>query len=126
VSDPGARVYHGALGLDYYAAAIQECAAAVKDLHFFVFSDDLDWTRRHLVIDHPHTLVDANDAEHPQEDLRLMSRCRHHIIANSSLSWWGAWLNPRADKIVIAPRRWFGPGAKGDARDIVPPEWRRL
>ena len=126
VSNPAVQAKHGVCGLDYYQAAVAHILAVEPAARFYLFSDDLDWVRSNLRIEAPCEYVDLNGPDQPHEDLRLMSRCRHHIIANSSLSWWGAWLNPRPDKVVIAPRQWFAPGSKRDARDIVPGGWIRL
>ena len=126
VSDPVVLKKHGIVGLDYYAAAMARMLVHEPAAKFYVFSDDMEWVRTNLPIAAPVEYVTLNGPDQPQEDLRLMSRCRHHIIANSSLSWWGAWLNPGTDKVVIAPRQWFTPESKRDARDIVPPSWIRI
>jgi hypothetical protein len=76
-------------------------------------------------LNHPTTYVDHNGAERDYEDLRLMTACRHHIIANSSFSWWGAWLSAHRDKIVIAPRQWFHEPGRS-SRDLIPESWLRL
>jgi hypothetical protein len=73
----------------------------------------------------PTTFVDANPSDSGYRDMLLMARCRHHIIANSSFSWWGAWLNPSREKIVVAPRQWFRANSN-DTRDLIPPNWVRL
>ena len=126
VSNPVVQKKHGLVGLDYYAAAVAHILRLEPQAKFYIFSDDMDWVRANLPIAAPVEYVDLNGPDQPHEDLRLMTRCRHHIVANSSLSWWGAWLNPRPDKVVIAPRQWFTPESKRDARDIVPPTWIRL
>lgn len=94
---------------------------------FFVFTDDWAWVREHLPAG-PHIVhVDHNDEAHDYEDLRLMSQCRHHIIAPSSFSWWGAWLNPSPDKIVLSPphQRWLNfPNC--DTRDVIPDSWIQI
>jgi hypothetical protein len=98
---------------------------AVPEARFFVFSDEPKWVTEILVLHCPDlVLVEHNRGENSFNDMRLMSLCRHHIIANSSFSWWGAWLNPNPDKIVIAPSQWFVNGT--DTRDLVPPGWEWL
>lgn len=107
VSDAKASAAHGLCSLDYYRAAVLHMAAHVERPEFFVFSDDIAWVKANLMIDFPCQYVDHNVGAESYNDMRLMSLCKHHIIANSSFSWWGAWLNPKPDKIVIAPRKWF-------------------
>jgi hypothetical protein len=94
------------LALEYYVSAAEVVASRVGNPHFFVFSDDIAWAKANLRLAQPMTFVDVNTEETACEDLRLMSACRHHIIANSTFSWWGAWLNPRQDKVVVAPKYW--------------------
>lgn len=114
-----------ALPMAYYTRAIRSFKESLSNPTFFVFSDDIDFSRRNLGKDISAVFVDHNDSSSAQEDLRLMSSCRHHIIANSSFSWWGAWLNPDPDKIVIAPRKWMvGNCPRYD--DLLPPSWRLL
>jgi hypothetical protein len=124
VSNPAATAYHGLCGLEYYAAAIRRLSGKVSQPHFFVFSDDLDWVRENLDTGHPTTWVGDN-ADTPWEDLRLMAACRHFIVANSSFSWWGAWLGAWPGKQVIAPARWFRADHGGEG-EIVPAGWLRM
>lgn len=124
VSDRTVNALHGVCSLDYYRQAVAHVAARVDKPEFFVFTDDPDWTRANLKLDFPAYLVTHNRTD-PVEDLRLMTLCRHHIIANSSFSWWGAWLDGRPDQVVCAPQRWFGAYAH-DTRDLVPARWTRL
>ena len=91
----------------------------------FVFSDDLDWVSANLKLRFQVNLVRDNNASTNYEDLRLMTACRHHVIANSSFSWWGAWLDGRKDSITVAPARWFLADTL-EAGDIVPQRWVRL
>lgn len=107
VRDPATNRRHGALTNDYYETAIRKLSEQVTNPHFFVFSDEIEWVKENLPLPYPATYVDINGEDQEYEDLRLMSHCRYHIIANSSFSWWGAWLADYPDKIVIAPRRWF-------------------
>jgi hypothetical protein len=124
VSDPKAMAYHGLCSLDYYLKAIDYLNREVDKTHFFIFSDDPQWVQKNLHIKHPHTFVAHNSGEQSYQDMRLMSLCRHNIIANSSFSWWGAWLNLSKDKIVIAPKRWFAKPI--NSKDLIPSSWVRL
>jgi hypothetical protein len=113
---------HGTCSLDYYRRAAEFIFDRVDEPHFFVFSDDPEWVTKHLRLDAAITYVTVNPSTHGFRDLHLMCGCRHHIIANSSFSWWGAWLNPSPDKIVVAPKRWFNE-AQHDTRDLLPKGW---
>lgn len=115
---------HGACSLDYYHDAISHISKHVSSPRIFIFSDDMEWVRGNLHLDFPCVFIDHNRGGDSYRDMQLMSLCRHHIIANSSFSWWGAWLNPRPDKIVVAPERWF----IGDlnASDLIPQTWVKI
>ena len=125
LSNPAFYRFHGVCAVEYYEAAVGHLAGAVENPCFFLFSDDLDWARRNLRLDYPVTYVDHNGEDKDYEDLRLMSQCKHHIIANSSFSWWAAWLCANPGKIVIAPRKWFN-DPNIDTADIIPASWRRI
>jgi hypothetical protein len=116
---------HGVLGVDYYQAAIDQILVTHRAPHFFVFSDDIEWCRTELRIDAPHTFVVGNEGDQSFEDMRLMAQCSSHIIANSSFSWWGAWLGQRTGSCVIAPRTWFADEALNSTY-VLPPSWLRL
>ena len=124
VSDPKTKAILGVCSLDYYRAAIAHIAERIESPAFFVFSDDIAWAKANLEIPFPCEYVDHNQGQQSYNDMHLMSLCKHHIIANSSFSWWGAWLNPRKDKIVIAPENWFANNE--DAKDLIPPESVKL
>ncbi len=126
VSDPVISAFHGSCSLEYYKAAVLLISEKVPSPHFFIFSDDYEWVVENFKwLEHPYTCV-KNGIEKNYEDMILMSECRHHIIANSSFSWWGAWLNPNKDKIVIAPKKWFANAPKNDTRDLLPENWVKL
>jgi hypothetical protein len=94
---------------------------------FYVFSDDIAWAKEHIRCDGDFRFVSANNAEYAHEDLRLMYSCQHNITANSTFSWWGAWLNPNPEKIVIAPQKWFNdPQLNEESKTIVPESWTRI
>jgi hypothetical protein len=117
--------FHGTCDIDYYNRAITAISSMVDDISFFVFSDDPKWAKDNLNISHPVVFVDHNTAERNYEDLRLMSQCRHHIVANSSFSWWGAWLNPKPEKIVFAPKKWFN-AVEQNNKDLIPSRWNKI
>ena len=110
------------LPVEYYQQAAKIIASAGASPVFYLFSDDMASARRALQLGGEVIPVVGNESA-GHEDLRLMSACRHHIIANSSFSWWGAWLNPKADKLVVAPRHWLG-GAESHCEDLFPEGWR--
>jgi hypothetical protein len=115
---------HGTLPLSYYERALLQMLKHVENPFFYVFSDDMDWVKAHLKLQYPHQFVE-NNLGRACEDLYLMSLCKHQIIANSSFSWWAAWLNTNKEKIVIAPEKWFNESTK-DTRDIIPNNWLKL
>lgn len=125
ISNKAALTTHGNIGLAYYQQAVRIITAlAGAEPHFFLFSDDPDWAEANLTFCRQRTVVRGNDAA-PERDMWLMSQCRHHITANSTFSWWGAWLNPAPDKQVIAPRNWFAYDELigKNTRDIYPQGW---
>ncbi|HVU06301.1 MAG TPA: alpha-1,2-fucosyltransferase [Thermodesulfobacteriota bacterium] len=126
VTDPLAAEMHGVCSMSYYAAAIAHIEKNVANPHFFIFSDDYAWSVENFKgLKHPVTCIKGTEAS-DYEDLALMSACKHHIIANSSFGWWGAWLNPRTDKVVVAPKVWFRNAPKADTKDVYAENWIRL
>ncbi|HET6995265.1 MAG TPA: alpha-1,2-fucosyltransferase, partial [Chitinophagaceae bacterium] len=123
VNDKETNAVHGVCSIDYYREAINRLSGEISEPRFYIFSDDMDWARANLPIS-PHLAVYVdNNQMASHEDLRLMSSCKHHIIANSSFSWWGAWLSDYAGKKVIAPRNWF---RTLENKDIIPNGWITL
>lgn len=128
VANPDTIEFHGICSLKYYNTAIEMIKKKVENPHFFVFSDCIEWVRENFKSDLPTTFVDYNYVEEREfEDLRLMMHCKHYIIANSTFSWWAAWLNPKQEKIVIAPKRWFADEKmNSQTQDLIPEAWVRL
>ncbi|WP_372886561.1 alpha-1,2-fucosyltransferase [Shimia sp.] len=117
---------HGVCTEAYYRAAVDHIASRMTETPtIFVFSDDPGWARDNLPLPFEKLVVDLNGAETDYEDLRLMSLCRHNIIANSSFSWWAAWLNANPDKMVTAPATWFAARSMHNP-DILPDTWHRI
>ena len=112
------------LPMSYFQNAMSLMCDRNPQPSWFVFSDDIEWCRANFPRQGDISFVDGNDDRHAPEDLRLMAACSHHIIANSTFSWWGAWLNPSPDKIVCVPSTWRDPAIRSD--DIVPPDWIRV
>lgn len=124
VSNPTTNQFHGTSPVAYYQAAFDYMTQHLDQPHFFIFSDDIAWVQQNLSIPQPVTVV-SNGRLQDYEELMLMSLCQHHIIANSSFSWWGAWLNPNPHKMVIAPKQWFT-NPTVNAQDIIPTTWVKL
>lgn len=116
---------HGICSLDYYEKAIALLEKKYDSLILFIFSDDIAWAKENIKTKFPTVFVDHNTAERNYADLYLISQCQHHIIANSSFSWWGAWLSDFPQKTVIAPRDWFQDRTRNTA-DLIPANWIRI
>ncbi|WP_136636360.1 alpha-1,2-fucosyltransferase [Pseudooceanicola onchidii] len=116
---------HGVCDQAYYDAALAQLLPRLDaEPVIFVFSDEPDWARHHLTLPGRRVVIDHNGEDADYEDMRLMSLCDHNIIANSSFSWWGAWLNTNPDKIVVGPKDWFA-NPKLTNPDILPDGWLR-
>jgi len=126
VSHAGSSGFHGFKGLDYINNAVLHIGNKISDPHFFIFSDDIEWCRENIVLQHPVTIVDHLHAGKKFVDyLQLMTACNHFIIPNSSFAWWAAWFNQNPDKIVVAPQLWFTDPLI-DTSDLIPLSWFRL
>jgi len=125
VSNASANSFHGLCDLDYYQRGMDYLQRHETELELFVFSDDIAWAKDHLHFNVPMTFIDHNKGKGSSEDMRLMSMCKHHIIANSSFSWWGAWLNTFAKKRVVAPKKWFLDDMV-NTENIIPSNWIQL
>lgn len=111
--------YHGICGPEYYGNAVRQLPAGVQ---YYIFTNDPAWVRENLPAGISAEMLSGTLSHTQYEDLYLMSRCRHQVIANSSYSWWAAWLNPYAGKKVIAPKQWFNQ-AQHNTQDLFPPNW---
>lgn len=116
--------FHGVCTPEYYSKAIDYIKQNILFVHFFIFTDDLKWAKKHINFPEPYTIV--SDTENPPwEEMIMMSHCKHNIIANSTFSWWGAYLNNNPEKIVIAPRKWFN-NESINTEDLIPKKWIRI
>lgn len=122
----GDYVNHKSLGgictLDYYKNAIAKIEEKIENPIYIIFSNDIDWCKENLKLANVE-FVDWNSGELSFRDMQLMSLCDHNIIANSSFSWWGAFLNSCKNKIVIAPKNWI---RGSQSKDLIPNDWYRL
>jgi hypothetical protein len=114
-----------ALPFKYYSNAMHYMKQRLTNPTFFVFSDDIKFAKENIDKNSPAVFVEHNDSLSAHEDLRLMSNCKHHIIANSTFSWWGAWLGTSKSKIVLAPRKWLVANCPTE-NDLIPSTWRLL
>lgn len=123
IKDKKNNTIYNVFGMEYYHNAIDFITNKIDTPYFFVFSDDLEWASKNLELSNA-TYVDVNSKGYPENDLILMANCKHNIIANSTFSWWGAWLNHNPNKITIAPKRWMS--TIDDLNDLYPQNWIRL
>lgn len=118
------KLYGGICTLDYYTKAINHMLKNFPDCKFFIFSDDIKWVEENLCnLIHNKTFIDFNKGKNSWQDMYLMSICKHNIIANSSFSWWAAWLNLNKNKIVISPNKFLN---IGDSKDLIPEDWIKI
>jgi hypothetical protein len=109
---------------EYYINAMSTIREKTSNPIFFIFSDDIEWVKQNIPIPYTHEYV-SNKKIKDYEELVLMSKCKHNIIANSTFSWWGAWLNQNIDKIVVAPKQWFV-NKTSDKLEIMPESWIQI
>lgn len=125
----GDYIGHQSLGgicdLNYYKQALNSITAKTDNPTFFIFSDDVEWCKANLPSQTNNIFVEGNKGSRSYIDMQLMSNCKHNIIANSSFSWWAAWLNANQKKIVIAPAKWTNDKNYNDS-DIIPESWIKL
>ena len=112
--------HHPPCSFNYYNNAIEELRILNSNIIYVIFSDDVEWC--HKEFNDPSYVI--SDLENPYIEMCAMSLCDHNIIANSSFSWWGAWLNANVNKTVIAPSRWFGSQISKDVSDVYCKEWK--
>jgi hypothetical protein len=111
--------FHPLCGMEYYKNALQYMNSAHHIENIMVIADDIAWTKEKF--DDPR--ITFVEGEEDYIDLYIMTKCKHNIIANSSFSWWGAWLNENDTKTVIAPRQWFGPALQHNTKDLLSSNW---
>jgi len=122
LSNAEANNFHGLCSLDYYNKAVSIISEKVKDPVFFIFSDDIEWVKENLKINFPMIFIENSFGLKDTEELILMSLCKHYIIANSSFSWWGAWLGNNKNKLVLSPKKWVNDN-NIEVKDLIPNEW---
>lgn len=128
VEDKNTNAFHGLKGIDYYNKALNTLSnkltrQQIKNIEIFICSNDIAWCKQNLKFKYPIHFVENKLGS---DDMRVIKHCKHDIMANSSFSWWGAWLNQNPDKIVIAPKIWFEDKKANDEIEIIPKDWIRL
>jgi hypothetical protein len=120
---------HAQCKLAYYEDALDRILSKVSNPHLFIFSNDINWAMQNLKFKHkiPMNFIDHKGVpDNTHLDFLLMRKCKHNIIANSTYSWWAAWLNDNPDKLIFAPKEWYV-GKRNDAiKDLIPENWIRL
>jgi hypothetical protein len=124
INNPKTKSAHYTFGMEYYKQAIKIIKDKISNPNFFVFSDDIDWAKENIQTNSPTTFV-SNLEIKDYEELFIMSKCKHNIIANSSFSFWGAWLNQNPNKIVIAPKKWNNK-YQSEYRDLLLSDWLKI
>ncbi len=125
VNNPKTKAEHYTFGLEYYEEALNFIKTKIQDPTLFIFSDDIKWVKDNLDLRCYQGIFVSDSNFEDYEELILMSKCKHNIIANSSFSFWGAWLNQNSNKIVIAPKKWNNK-YQDEYNDICPENWIRI
>ncbi len=125
VSNAQANAFHGVCSPAYYEQAVAMLQSRLGQISLFIFSDEPEWVQANMQFKATTVYISHNTGKDSAEDLRLMSLCKHNIIANSSFSWWGAWLNANTAKIVVAPRSWYQ-NMHSYTIGLLPSEWISL
>lgn len=112
----------GLIPLEHYKNAFEYLKKRTEINKAYIFSDDIEWVKANLHLDGGTEYVSGERTSSAIEDFYLISQCKHQVIANSTFSWWAAWLNPNPGKIVIAPKKWYN-NAPYDTRDLIPDNW---
>ena len=122
---PVALEWLGVQPISYYLKAIDKITKGIPNVKFYIFSDDITWVKQNLKLDHDHEFVSGNITTNALQDFYLMSKCKNNIIANSTFSWWAAWLNQNEGKFIIAPKKWYNQ-VTFDTTDLIPNSWIRI
>lgn len=125
VNDAAIQAAHETCTVDYYITCIEHMRRYIESPVFYFFSDDMEWVKQTFgSIKEQSYFMQHNTGSESWKDMYLMSKCKHHIIANSSFSWWGAWLNSSPNKHVLAPNKWFNDEESNRIiADLIPAEW---
>ncbi len=128
ITNLNANAFHGICTVEYYRNAIQYIKNNTSDPSFYFFSDDMSWVKNNFHSDEgKYNFIENNIGDKSYLDITLMASCKHNIIANSTFSWWGAWLNNNSNKIVIAPTLWFSDlNENRKAEKLIPKSWIRI
>lgn len=126
ISDENNLNFFGVLPLGYYIQAVNYMIERISNLHFYIFSDDLNWAKDNLKINAPVYFVDIDNGTKDYLEMDAMSHCRHNIIANSSFSWWAAYLNRNTEKIVVAPEKWVADPTINKRINLQLPSWIKI
>lgn len=122
LSENNKSLFGGICTTEYYQQAIEIMCSKVNNPYFFIFSNDIEWCKKNIQLPHSY-YVNCNKGKDSWQDMFLMSKCKHNIIANSTFSWWGAYLNENPQKIVISPSKLTN---RGDSPDLFPDSWIKL
>lgn len=125
VSCPKFKKYFYTMTPSYYQKSLKMLAKKTGKLVVFIFGKDQKWARKFLKFPLETFYIKSGKGEHDAKDMWLMSQCKHNIIANSSFSWWGAWLNQNPNKIVVAPQKWFKDSSINTS-DLIPEKWIKI